>query len=75
MWINKNSDVFLKIVLLCITLVFGGILFSLPFMWLWNWLMPLIFHLPKVTFFQSWGLILLSGILFKSSVYHASDKK
>ena len=35
-------------------------------MWLWNWLMPAIFGLTKITFWQAWGLVLLSHILFKS---------
>ena len=30
---------------------------------LWNWLMPLLFHLPAITFWQAWGLMLLSWIL------------
>ena len=32
-------------------------------MWLWNSLMPLIFHLPKITFWQTAGLMLLSRLL------------
>jgi hypothetical protein len=30
---------------------------------LWNWLMPLLFHLPSITFGQAWGLLALSWIL------------
>ena len=33
---------------------------------LWNWLMPDIFGLSKITFWQAWGLVVLSHILFKS---------
>lgn len=39
-------------------------------MWLWNWLMPAIFGLTKITFWQAWGLVLLSHILFKSFPHH-----
>jgi hypothetical protein len=35
-------------------------------MLLWNALMPDIFHLPPITFWQSLGLLLLSKILFSS---------
>jgi hypothetical protein len=35
-------------------------------MWLWNWLMPDIFGLTKITFWQAWGLVVLAHILFKS---------
>lgn len=37
---------------------------------LWNWLMPLLFHLPTLTFWQAWGIIALLSIIggfFKSS--------
>ena len=33
---------------------------------LWNWLMPLLFGLPEVTYWQAWGLLVLCGMLFKS---------
>ena len=32
--------------------------------WLWNWLMPALFGLPTVTFWQAAGLLTLSRILF-----------
>ena len=41
---------------------------AIPVYYLWNWLMPDLFHLPVVTFWQSWGLLGLSSILFKSSM-------
>lgn len=44
-----------------------SLLFSLPTYWLWNELMPDIFHLPTITWLQAWGLLLLSGCLFKKS--------
>jgi hypothetical protein len=34
-------------------------------MWLWNWLMPVIFKLPTITFWQAVGILILSHILFK----------
>jgi len=39
-------------------------------MWLWNWLMPPIFGLTTITFWQAWGLVVLSHILFKSFPHH-----
>ena len=32
-------------------------------MWLWNWLMPVIFGLPTIGYWQAWGLLLLAHIL------------
>jgi chromate transport protein ChrA len=50
-----------KIVALVIvaTFVFGFVI-----MHLWNWLMPAIFGLPLVTFWQALGLLLLSKLFF-----------
>ena len=54
-------------ILLIAAMVFVfGLLFSLPVMWLWNWLMPELFQFPEVTWMQSFGLLLLCGFLFKS---------
>jgi hypothetical protein len=40
-------------------------LFGAVTMWLWNWLMPAIFKLPEIGFWQAIGLILLAHIFFK----------
>lgn len=42
-----------------------ALLFSLPIMWLWNWLMPVIFGLTKITWIQALGLSVLSGFFFR----------
>lgn len=44
-----------------------ALLIGLPTMWLWNWLMPVIFGLPAIGFWQAVGLVFLSGIFFKST--------
>ena len=52
--------------------VFGGLLIivivaiilALPTMWLWNCLMPHLFGLVSITFWEALGINLLSGILF-----------
>ena len=40
-------------------------LFGWIVMLLWNWLMPDIFGLKRVTYWQAWGLLILCCILFK----------
>ena len=30
-----------------------GLLIALPIMWLWNWLCPVLFRLPAITFWQA----------------------
>jgi hypothetical protein len=44
-----------------------ALLFTIPVWLLWNWLCPLLFGLPKITILQSFGLMLLTGFLFRSS--------
>jgi len=41
-------------------------IFGWVVMLLWNWLMPDIFGLKRLTYWQAWGLLILSHILFKS---------
>lgn len=43
-----------------------GFILALPVMWLWNWLMPVIFGLPVITWSQAWGLLILCSFLFKN---------
>ena len=49
-------------VLLFITIVFTG--FTTGVEHLWNWLMPEIFGLHAITYWQALGLLLLSWLLF-----------
>jgi hypothetical protein len=48
--------------------VIGAALFALVFGWLvmilWNWLMPMIFHLGEITYWQSFGIVILAKLLF-----------
>ena len=40
-----------------------GMLLSIPTCLLWNWLMPYIFGLPKLTLLESFGLSILISLL------------
>ena len=61
-----------------IPLIIGGLalmaalafLFGLLVMVLWNWIMPEIFGLSTLTYWQAWGLVLLAHILFKMGPGH-----
>ena len=48
--------------------VIGAALFALVFGWLvmilWNWLMPMIFHLGEITYWQSFGIVILAKLIF-----------
>lgn len=50
-----------------------SLLFALPVMWLWNWLMPEIFGLVEIGFWQALGLNLLSGFLFNQNSSISTD--
>lgn len=47
--------------LLGVAAVFG---FTFVVMWLWNWLVPELFHGPVIGYWQTLGLLILSKILF-----------
>jgi hypothetical protein len=44
--------------------------FALAFGWLvmllWNWLMPAIFHLGEITYWQGFGILILAKLVFGS---------
>lgn len=44
--------------------VIGFFVFGFVTMYLWNWLMPYLFHLPVIDFKMAMGLVILSKILF-----------
>ncbi|HZX11664.1 MAG TPA: hypothetical protein VFG01_12030 [Acidobacteriota bacterium] len=59
-------------VLRIIGMVFMGVLFAAGFalvfgllvMWLWNWLMPALFGLGEITYWQAFGILLLAKLFF-----------
>jgi len=48
----------------------GLALFSYVTMLLWNALLPVIFHLPVITFWQAVGVLVLSRLLFGGPGHH-----
>jgi len=56
-WILRGFKVLLFVAL-------AATVFSFVVMWLWNWLMPAIFGLHAINFWQALGLLALSKILF-----------
>ena len=41
-----------------------GFIFGAVVMWLWNWLMPGLFGLKLITYWQGVGLVILARLLF-----------
>jgi hypothetical protein len=64
-----NMETLGSIVLVAVLVTIAlALLWGLPLMLLWNWLMPDIFNLPTIGFWQAVGLNFLSGILFRPSI-------
>jgi hypothetical protein len=63
-----KNNVLEAVLLIVGLIVLAGILLALPLQLLWNWLMPNLFNLPVITFWQALGLNMLAGILFKSNI-------
>ena len=56
-----------------------AIIFGLIVMWLWNALMPDIFNLPQIGYWQAVGLVVLAHIFFghdhKSNIHRKTGRK
>jgi len=60
---------FTVLIMMILTIVLFGLLLSLPVMLLWNYcLVGAIVGVNQIGWFQSWGIMILCGFLFKSSV-------
>ena len=57
---------FFESVLIAITGLAFTLIFTYPAMLLWNWLVPYIFSLPELTFWQMFCLIILIRFLTPS---------
>ncbi|MFZ5999195.1 MAG: hypothetical protein ACOYW3_01695 [Bacteroidota bacterium] len=53
-----------KIIAWVIVGISAVILFGFITMWLWNWLVPDLFNGPVINIWQTFGLLILSKILF-----------
>jgi len=62
---KNNIEAILYIVGLVILIV---MLLGIPLQLLWNWLMPNLFDLPYISFWQAVGLNLMATILFRPTV-------
>jgi hypothetical protein len=62
---KSNLESVLTVIGLLILVV---MLLGLPLQLLWNWLMPSIFGLKYITFWEAVGLNTIASILFKSNI-------
>jgi hypothetical protein len=57
MWVRRGVGVVVAVVV-------GALVVGVAVMLLWNWLMPAVFGLPAIGFWQAVGLLVLSKLLF-----------
>jgi len=53
--------------------VLFAFLFGLIVQMLWNWLMPAIFGLGKISYWQAFGIVILAKILFSGISHHRDN--
>ena len=46
---------------------------SVVLMFCWNYIMPVIFGLPQITFWQAFVMHIMSTILFRTVTYHKGN--
>lgn len=64
-WMEKKIGAWIgKAIGIGVMVVVVGALFVWVTQWLWNWLVPVLFNGPVITFWQALGLLVLSKILF-----------
>ncbi len=66
---------FLKAIKIVALMILGSAVFGFVIMQLWNWLMPRIFGLHAITFWQALGLFVFSKILFGGFHRHAGRRR
>lgn len=68
------KKLFITILFVALAYLLSAILTALPVMWLWNWLVPDIFGLQSIDFWQALGLSLLARVLFGTGSSSSSSK-
>ena len=56
---GKNMENFVDFIVIIFAALLIGVVLAYPTMLLWNWLMPAVFGLPKLTFLQTIALQVL----------------
>ena len=59
-------------VVVAVVLLVVGVLYAFPVMWIWNWMMPELFALPALSFWQAFWGTFLCGLLFKNTSVQTS---
>ena len=49
-----------------------GMLMAWPLMWIWNWMMPDLFGMPTLTYWQAFWGSFMAKLIFPSGSYSSS---
>jgi len=72
-WEDFNIGTKVLIIIGCIIAGAGLlVLFGFIVMWLWNALMPKLFGITVISYWEAWGILILSHILFHG--FHGSKQ-
>lgn len=71
----KGAKKALKVIGMVVLGIAAAFLFGLVILLLWNWLMPHIFGVPEITYWEGIGLLILSSILFGRMGGSSDEKK
>lgn len=64
---TKLGAILTGVLLLGVALFFGAFFLSFPVKWLWNYVVPTVFGLPEISYWQAVALFILCGLLFKGN--------
>jgi hypothetical protein len=80
-WMFRDKPPFFKGVHIAGRVVLGiaaaavfALVFGVLVMLLWNWLMPLIFNLPEIGYWQAFGIVILVKLVF-GTIGHRHQNK
>lgn len=71
----RNNKKYFKFFLFFPIMLLGLSVLGFVVMKLWNWLMPFLFNLPELSFWQALGLFALSKLLFGSFHFNGRNRK
>jgi hypothetical protein len=72
--INRSRKWILFVILAPVALAVFLFVAGVVVQQLWNWLLPSLFGLPEITFWQAWGLLVLCRILFGGFGMHGGPR-
>lgn len=65
---NLSAQMVGAIVIALAAMLIFGFLLAWPVVWIWNWMVPELFGLPLITYWQAYWLGVLLRLLFGTGV-------